>query len=222
MKIYEGYIKYNDSKQCYGLMGHDDVWIKEELENGDRIDIDINGERFLTNFELNYSRSVLNPHAWDNWEFLCGLPVEYYDFEETPKEKPLTKKEERCLRYKFCFFIFGVSLVAPAILGALCALIGLNEDTTYLKNFAAMCEAMFWFLGAGMAVGGILLLLDIVPMNLWIGFGCALYYGTIFLSAFLSDFIYGADINRYCISFVIVSLVCYIVWLKHFKPDTPM
>jgi len=222
MKTYEGYIKYNDNKHCYGLMGHNDIWAKEKLEDGDRIDIVINGERFSTNFGCKYNHPVLKPHAWDNWEFLCGLPATYYDFEKTTKEKPLTKKEKRRWRYKLCFFIFGVSLVVPAILGALFALIGLTENTTYLENFAAMGEAMFWYLGAGTAVGGILLLLNIVPINLCIGFGCALYYGTVFLSAFLSNFIYGAEINRYCISFVIVSLVCYIVWLKKFKPVDPM
>lgn len=217
MEAYEGHIKYNDEKKCYGMMGHDGNWIKEALEDGDRIDVVINGERFYTNFECKYS-PVLKPQVWDNWEFLCGLPAAYYNFEKVAKEKPMTEKEERRLRYRFAFLLIGVSLVVPAILGALFALIGLDEDTTYLKNFAVMAEAMFWFIGAGMAVGGILLLANIVPINLCIGFGCALYYGTILLSEFLSDFICGAESNRYIISFVIVSLVCYIVWLKEFKP----
>ena len=219
MQTHDGYIKQNDNLDCYGFVDCDGNWVKEKIEDGARIDVVINGERFATNFIKEYPyRPVLKPHVWSNWEFLCGLPAAYYNFEKIAKEKPMTKKEERNWRYRFAFLLIGVSLVVPAILGALFALIGLDEDTTYLKNFAVMAEAMFWFVGAGMAVGGILLLANIVPINLCIGFGCALYYGTFLLSALLSNFIYGAESNRYIISFVIVSLVCYIVWLKKFKP----
>lgn len=221
MKIHDGHIRYNSDQNCYGMMDEDGNWIKEKLENGDRIDVVINGERFATNFEETPYYKALKPQVWSNWKFIAELPAAYYEFETDPKGKPLRKKEERRLRLRFAFLLIGISLAVSVLLGALFALIGLNEDTTYLENFAIMTGAMFWFVGAGVAAGGILLLANIVSIDLCIGFGCALYYGTILLSGFLSNFIYSAESDRYIISFVIVSLVCYIVWLRKFKPETP-
>lgn len=218
MKTHDGYIKFNTDKNCYGMIDCDGNWIKEEIEDGTRIDVIINGEWFATNFSKSYlSEPALKPHAWDNWDFLCGLPAIYHDSEKITKDKKMTEKEERRERYISALYLIVSPFIFSAILGALFALIGLDEDTTYLKNFMAMAKAMFFIFGAGAVAGGILLLLNIAPMTACVGFGCALYYGTILLNGFLSKFIYGAEINIYSISFVIVSLICYIEWIKNFK-----
>ena len=218
VKTYEGHIKYNENEHCYGMVGNDGNWVKEKLEHGERIDVVINGEQFATNFKCEYKCPALQPHAWDNWDYLCGLPATYYDFEITPPKQPLTEKEKRRLRYGIGLASIALSLVVSVLMGALFALIAF-DGSEYLKHFTNASIFMFFFLGGGFAAGGVLLILNILPENLCIGFGCALYYGTILLSGFLSDFIYGPDSNRCCISFVIVSLVCYIVWLRKFKPD---
>lgn len=221
MKIDEGQIKYNESLHCYGMMGLDGNWVKEKLEDGDRIDVVINGERFITYFEQSpYSPTpVLRPQVWSNWKFLCELPAAYYD-PEKPKSEPLSPKEERRLRYKYGLIMILLSLVASIVLGALFSLFRLGQDS-YFHLLVTTSKVMFLLFGAGIAAGGLLLIGKIVPENLCIGFGCALYYGTIILSSFLSKNI----LTRYetqelfLISFVIVSLSCYIHWLKNYKPS---
>lgn len=221
MKTHDGYVKFNVDKNCYGMIDYDGNWIKEEIEDGTRIDVVINGERFATNFIKNYPHEpALMPHVWNNWDFLCGLPAMYYDSEKITNDKKMTEKEERRERYISAFYLIGAPFIISAILGALFALIGLDKDTTYLKSFMTMAMAMFLIFGAGAVVGGILLLVNIAPMNACIGFGCALYYGTILLYGFLSKFIYGSEINRFCISLIIVSLICYIEWIKKFKKSS--
>lgn len=220
MEKHDGYIKYNDDKTCYGMMGRNGNWIKEELEDGDRVDVVINGEKFATNYIKEYHcRPVLKPHVWNNWEFLTTIPAIYYDSKKTVKEKPLAQKEMQRLRYIGGSILIAISIVVPAIFGALFAFIGLDANTTYLRNFVVVSKTVFWLVGAGFVSSAILLIANILPNQFCIGFGCALYYGTILLSAFLSNFIYGADINRYFISFTIVALVCYIVWIRKFKPN---
>lgn len=131
----------------------------------------------------------------------------------------LTDREKKRLRYKGGLLLIAISLAVSVVLGAIFALIPLATDGgSYLKGFILMSKTMFFMFAAGIAVGGILLIANIVPENFCVGFGCALYYGTIFLAALLSDYITGATANRYIISFVVVSLICYIVWLKKFKP----
>lgn len=214
MEIYDGHIKYNDEKKCYGMIGHDGKWIKEALEDGDRIDVVINDERFSTNFKCKYA-PILQPHAWDNWEFLTTIPAAYCKPKNAPEKKPLTKAEERRLRYKMAFSLIGISLAVCAVLGGIFAFMGMG-DKTYLDAFTISFTYMFGLCGAGMVVGGILALMNILPVTLCVGFGCALYYGTVILAATLLKSIPGSD--RYIISFTIVALVCYIVWLKNFKP----
>ena len=217
MKMYEGHIKYNESKKCYGMMDYEGNWIKEELEDGDRIDIVINGEVFSTNFDNEFNYPSLRPHQWSNWEALTKAHAAYYDFEREDK-KPLTKKEERLHRFLSTFLLIGIAILISLLLGAFFALIGMGEKS-FTDAFVVCFNYVFWGFCAGLVAGAILLLLGILPENFCIGFGCALYYGTILLSGFLSNFIYGEEINRLFISFVIVALVCYIAWLTQFKDN---
>lgn len=212
MQTYEGSIKYNDDLKCYGFVGPDGNWIKEKIEDGGRIDVVINGELFATNFVRKYPDSpVLKPHVWTNWEFLAEIPAIYYDFGRSDDEP--SREEERRIRWILTLSMVGGSLLVSALFGGLIALIAGID-------FLAAFEGSFWFLGAPIAAGGIMCLFGIVPVNYCIGFSCALYYGTILLARIFSGFIYGSDANRYFISFIIVALVCYIVWLKKFKPTS--
>lgn len=216
MQTYEGNIKYNDDLECYGFVGPDGNWIKEKIEDGGRIDVVINGELFETNFITEYPyRPVLKPHVWSNWEFLTEIPAIYYDFGrlDNVEDDDISSEDESKVHRMSALLMIGSSLLVSALFGGLIALIASID-------FFAAFEGLFWFLGAPIAAGGIMCLLGIVPVNYCIGFSCALYYGTILLARFLSGFIYTSDANRYFISSIIVALVCYIVWLKKFKPTS--
>lgn len=116
--------------------------------------------------------------------------------------------------------IFG-SIIVYAIffglfLGSIFSLI--NTHDSYFYNVYTMAlSGYFYFGGASLAVWGFLNLITTSSTYVPIGFGPGLYYGTIFLAAFLRDYITTSDSNLYLLSFTIVSLICYIVWLKHFK-----
>ena len=213
MNQYHGKIKYNEEAKGWGFVGVDGEWVITKLEPGDRVDLIYNGEVIPTNYEDFHGESpYLKPHGVSNWDWISSLPAVLHYSE---KEKPLSPKEYRKIRWKLALFTIGVSMLCSVVLGAIFALL-------FNESFIDFFTVMFWFVGAGGTAGGLLMIINILPENLCIGFGCALYYGTILLSAFLSKFIYGAEVNRYVISFVIVSLICYIVWLKEFKPKDDM
>lgn len=110
------------------------------------------------------------------------------------------------------------SVIFAIILGFLGGLVSLlDAGSNFLSdfyNYSVICY--FWFF-AEVAVAGILVLITTLPLELTIGFGAGLYYGTIFLASCLRDFIHTSDANLYTISCLIASLICYIVWLKSFK-----
>ena len=113
--------------------------------------------------------------------------------------------------------IFVVPVVFAGLLGVMYAGIKAVSGGDFLCDLWQGTKAMYFVFGAGIHAGGVLRLIFRIDEVCALGFGAALYYGTMLLSAFLTDYIIGADINRYIVSFVIVALACYIVWLKKFK-----
>lgn len=131
-------------------------------------------------------------------------------------KRPLRDSHWRVI---IAFALMIGSVVIAIILGLLCGgFISLlnNDNIFFLTFYKASVICYFWFF-AGITVAGILVLITILPPDLAIGFGAGLYYGTIFLSSILRDYIHTSDINLYFISGVIVALICYIIWLKGFQ-----
>lgn len=117
---------------------------------------------------------------------------------------------------------FIIPVPACALLGLLlgaCASMG-NDQKTFWQNVATgTLGAYFCFGGAALGVHGLLLLLTKPSVDIPIGISSGLYYGTFAVAEFLGEFITTSDPNRYSIAFVIVALICYIIWLKHFKKN---
>ena len=119
--------------------------------------------------------------------------------------------------------IVGLIMIATSIgysfvLGCIFSLIGLGESS-FVESLPLMSKTMFWMFGAGLAAGGVLSIVIPAISDHCVGFGCALYYGTVFISGFLDKFIIADQSDRLLIAFVFVSLLCYIYWLKNLKPS---
>lgn len=111
-----------------------------------------------------------------------------------------------------------ISLLISTILGFVFAVIGYSENSI-LEDILFMTRAMLLYFGLAGMLGGFLMMATSLQDNLCFGFGFAMYYGTVALAHFLNDIVDASEKTRLLIAFVIVSLVCYIIWLKQFKPD---
>lgn len=134
-----------------------------------------------------------------------------------PSSEKLKKKElwrEKCL---ILFWGTVPCIVFSLIFGAIFAAIAFGKDS-YLSLWIDMSLAIFMFAGASVALGAILAFIGILHTDYCVGFGAALYYGTMFLARLLTEMNVCYESKSDEIAFVIVSLVCYIVWLKWFKP----
>ena len=214
MKTYSGNIKFNVAVNGYGMMGSDGAWVKEKLEDGDRIDIVVNGVLLKTTFKQSEYSRYLEVQPLNGWDYLTTLPAEYHEIELKSKTSKATVTKNR--------FITGAVMLLCSIGITLFLTILFSffklESLNYVERFIQLFKMMFWFFGAGVAVAGILAFTIPSVATHCAGFGMALYYGTVLLSGFLDRFI-TADLNeRLIISFVIVALCCYIYWLKKLKP----
>lgn len=87
------------------------------------------------------------------------------------------------------------------------------------RNFWGSMEAAFFFLSAPFLVAILLLFVTTIPKTEVIQYGCGLYYGTFALSSLMRKLHFHMDEEaHYIVSFIIVSLICYIVYLK--RKDT--
>ena len=106
-----------------------------------------------------------------------------------------------------------LSIALAAILGFLC---GCVTGIT-LANIRLCIAACYLWFTAPFTVAAVLALFLWERPEWCVGFGAALYYGTVVLASQLRDFLVTSDTALYAVSFTIVSLICYIVWLKNFK-----
>ena len=214
MKLHDGIIQYNDNLKCYGMMGLDGNWIRESLEDGDRIRILLGTEIFETKFSNKSNYPSLDPLPIHNWDFIIGKPAAYYDFETGTKKEPMTKQEENKLRLKLGFGAIAISLAFNALLGFIFALLFGRENFGLFSESIRFFEIMYVLFGAGLGVGGLLMIISTVPINYCIGFGCAYYYGTVFLGIMIRDYFGYEDISFFVAAFIFVVLLCYIYLLK--------
>lgn len=78
---------------------------------------------------------------------------------------------------------------------------------------------MFLFFSAPVVAAAFLLLFTKVPDDLTYGYGCALYYGTMVLAELFRELGMYPGWPPYAAALLVVSLVCYIVWLKMFREE---
>ena len=125
------------------------------------------------------------------------------------------------LRVKIGLITLLASFAAPFLFGLLLGPILGSNELTYFENAISIAKGLHMFFVAGISVGAVLIFITKVPEHLCIGFGVALYYGTIFLGGFVRDLLDAPEATpiHYGIAFVIISLVCYISWLKQFKQE---
>lgn len=110
------------------------------------------------------------------------------------------------------------SLLISLIVGIVFAVIA-DSERSFIDGIMQMTKIMLLYFGIAGIVGGFLMIATPLQDNLCFGFGCSLYYGTAALSYFLEDLIHTSEEIRFSIAFVIVALVCYIIWLTRFKPE---
>lgn len=129
------------------------------------------------------------------------------------------KKSGMKERTREIVILFLLSFVTPCILGLIFAALPVEEISSYWSKWFHISQIMYLWFCAGFTAGGILMLVTPLKGDHAIGFGCGLYYGTVFgANAIRKYFGYdGSDSFLYLTSFVITALICYIVWLKEIK-----
>jgi hypothetical protein len=220
MKLHDGSIQYNKKLKCYGMMGLDGKWIKESLEDGDRIRIMLGTEIFETKFSSNSYSPSLDPLPIHNWEFITGKPAAYYEFEISTKKAPMSKQEENKFRLKLGLGAIAISIAFNALIGFVFALLFGRNEYSLFSETVRFFEIMYVLFGAGLGVGGLLMFISTIPINYCIGFGCVYYYGTIFLGMMIRDYFGYDDISFFVASFILMVLLCYIFLLKQRIKET--
>lgn len=109
-------------------------------------------------------------------------------------------------------------VVACAVLGLVFGSIVhcILPQERYIQSVWMWVLIFFFFAGFPLVIHAVLLFVT-GEANFPIGFSIGLYFGTIFLAEFLREFIITEESNLYIISFVIVALICYIIWCTHFR-----
>ena len=125
-------------------------------------------------------------------------------------------------RVKNGVFVIWLAIVVCVALGALFGLVAfMTSEKPFLECFVFNVEVMLMF-SAGGIVGGLLLITTRIPDDLTFGYGCALFYGTVFGGYALSEIIAeGYEEWAYIIAFAVDVLICYIIWLNEFKGRYP-
>lgn len=89
-------------------------------------------------------------------------------------------------------------------------------------SFLNLVKSMFFMFSAPLLVMAVLVLITNIDRDgNWIyGIGCGLYYGTIAVASILNSLgLHGEDGVRFFVSFIIVSLICYIFYSKKHKKE---
>lgn len=115
-------------------------------------------------------------------------------------------------------YILG-SLALTIVLSLLLGLIHLITDKEFIEVLPRIISLVYLWIGAAPAAAGVLLLVTSVPEDLAFGFGCGLYYGTGIAASWIRDWLNVSESSACVIAFIIVALICYIIWLKEFKQE---
>ena len=110
-------------------------------------------------------------------------------------------------RYGEAFIYAVTSILLSVILGAVCSLIG--------GRFWYLAQSLFLLFFAPGIVSALLLVLTNIKTNLSWGFGCGLYYGSLFLIAIFKKA--GDTSLPYIAGISLTIAICYCIYLKNFS-----
>lgn len=131
--------------------------------------------------------------------------------------------KKRFSRLKYAIYALIVAVTLALSLAALLTLLdvilpsgsGRSAGVTFMR----LVWIMFLFFSAPAVVAAFLLIFTKVPDDLTYGYGCALYYGTVVLAELFRELGMYPGWPPYAVALLVVSLVCYIVWLKMFREE---
>lgn len=119
-------------------------------------------------------------------------------------------------RTKLALCVIASSFALSAVLGLLHAV--MPSDKPFFDGWIRATEICYLLFGGGAAAAGVLLLITTIPSDLAYGFGNGLHYGTLIMAGLLQWLIGPIKESYSCIvALVIVSLICYIVYIRRFK-----
>ena len=110
-------------------------------------------------------------------------------------------------RYGEALYMAVISILVSMMLGAVCSLI----DGTFWRA----TQIAFWFFGAPGIVSALLLVLTNIETDLSWGFGCGLYYGSVFLISIFEKI--GDKSLSYIAGISLTIVVCYSIYLNKFS-----
>lgn len=110
-------------------------------------------------------------------------------------------------RYGYALWMTIIAILLSAILGSLLSLIA--------GSFWYMTQCMFWFFCAPCVVSALLLVLTNIEIDLVWGFGCGLYYGSVFLIAIFEKIVDKS--LPYIAGISLTIAICYLTYLKKFS-----
>lgn len=110
-------------------------------------------------------------------------------------------------RYGQSLFMTIISILLSVILGAVLSLID--------GAFWRLTQIVFWFFFAPGIVSALLLVLTNIETDLSFGFGCGLYYGSVFLIAIFGKI--GEKSLPYIAGISLTIAICYCIYLKKFQ-----
>ncbi len=110
-------------------------------------------------------------------------------------------------RYGEALYMAVISILLSVILGAALSIIA--------GTFWDMTQSIFWFFCAPGIVSALLLVLTNIESNLSWGFGCGLYYGSVFLISIFEKV--GDKSLPYIAGISLTIAVCYSIHLKKFS-----
>lgn len=223
MKAYNGRIKYNEDLKCYGLVGEDGTWVKPQLEDGDRILIEINGEVFRTDFKkYGNSSPVLEPLPLVNWDYLCTRPVQYQDFERNLEPQPEQEKAKKQQRLKTGFLLILFSAAAALLLTIMLCWLPVSANTNFFLKLWDLFRLWYLIIGVPIAIGGILTIIFGGKASIYgIQFGCGFWYGGMALSLILQELhkMITSENDLRLLAYIIAAGVCCAVWVRINKEE---
>ena len=131
--------------------------------------------------------------------------------------------KKRFSRPKFAIYSLIGAAAFTLSLAALFTLLDVilppESDRSAGITFLRLVWGMFLFFSAPVVAAAFLLLFTKVPDDLTYGYGCALYYGPMVLAELFRELGMYPGWPPYAAALLVVSLVCYIVWLKMFREE---
>ena len=117
-------------------------------------------------------------------------------------------------RFKTAALLLLISIAASLLLGLLLVSVTFDPEKDFCSMLLSAVKANYFCFAAPLTVASLLIFFTKIDEVSAIKYGAGVYYGTIFCSGFLSDYVDASDETRRFIGFIIASLICRIFYLK--------